>query len=548
MRWQLLGAALAAASISACSGSQVNQGGRPVAKNAPEWVNRGSRVVKGSIFGVGAVSGIANTALAQDTARNRARAEISRILEVYSASLMKDFQSSTTAGDFKSSDEQQLVEQAIKTFSANLLKGSEQSEMWLDANENTWFSLVELNFEKAQQVAILQSKMSPGLKDWVEKNGDDVLKDLEDSTSTPPPAQNPPPPAAGNNPPPANPQANTPPVRVAEPPPGPPAQVGGPRPGWTDGGCDRNRYLCGVGSGSGQVAADTNARAELARTFSANIRSLTQSFEGAVSQISSKTGEQWVEVQAVSQFSMVSTDKVVTMSQILHRWDDGKGTVWALAVIDRAQAAQALTEKIRGLDSLIGDEIGRAKGSADRIQRFKNLKRALQGLLEREALNSDLRVVRVDGRGIDAPYSVSDILALLDAAAGKLRFGLALAGAGAERVRSCLEEALTDRGYQIEANVDEDEDDISISGDFDVLIKGKVRAEKRGKIAGGQVVQTTLTLKLINAKTNRILRTITDRQKATRPSVKAAASTAAYKICKKKVPSMVKDIDRYFGR
>src|SRR5688572_29396662 len=224
--------------LAACGGGQKQTStGVAAPAEAPEWVHRGSVVKQGSIFGVGSVSGIANTPLAQDTAKNRARAEISRILETYSASLMKDYQASTTAGDQSASSEEQRVEQAIKTFSANLMNGTEQKDMWLDGNSNTWWVLVELNFERSREAAAAQAQMSDGLKDWVDQNGDKVLEDLEGDTGSgggskdPPPAEEPPP--AAEEPPPAPPENE-----------GPSAKVGGNPPAWTQGKCDRGKYLC----------------------------------------------------------------------------------------------------------------------------------------------------------------------------------------------------------------------------------------------------------------------------------------------------------------
>src|SRR5688572_30139599 len=196
--------------LAACGGGQKQSStGIAAPAEAPEWVHRGSVVQKGSIFGVGSVSGIANTPLAQDTAKNRARAEISRILETYSASLMKDYQASTTAGDMSASSEEQRIEQAIKTFSANLMNGTEQKDMWLDGNSNTWWVLVELDFDRAREAAAAQAEMSKGLKDWVDQNGDKVLEDLEGETGS----------GGSQDPPPSDPPASDDPPANDPPPP-----------------------------------------------------------------------------------------------------------------------------------------------------------------------------------------------------------------------------------------------------------------------------------------------------------------------------------------
>lgn len=556
-RVQLSVAAVAAMALAACGGPQhqppEKQG---LSKNAPEWVARGSVVVDGSIFGVGAVAGIKNPSHARSTAGNRARKEISKILETYSASLMKDYSASTSAGDASASSEEQHVEEVVKTFSAQLLTGAEIVNNWIDERDGTWYALAELNFERAKEIAAVKDVLgSSKVGEWLDRNGGNTLGDLEGSMKprSPPPAS---PPTAEEAPPPPPPNTSAPPP----PPPAPPvtrpgnADAGpapstGPTPAWKDGTCDNSRYLCGVGDGADRKAADMDARAELARIFRSNVKAVSQSFDAAARQISSKTGEQWIEVNSISEYSMVSTDKTVEMSQIAGRWKDGNGRYWSLAVIDRQQAGNALRERIQRLDGDVGNEVGRAKAAADKLARFKALKRAIQFHVQRETLNGDLRVIENSGMGIPAPHRLSDLVAMLDQAAGELKLGLAIAGAGASRVQACLEEALTDKGYQIDANIDEDaEEEIDITGDFDVLIKGRIRAEKRGKIAGAEVVQTTLTLKLINAKTGKVVRTITGSDKGTRKSVRAAASTSAFKVCQRKVPKMVADIDRYFGR
>jgi hypothetical protein len=105
----------------------------------PEWVTKGSGRHNESkvLFGVGSVSGIRNPSLARTAAGDRARAEISKVLEVYSASLMKDYSASTTAGDMSATSEEQLVSNAVKTFSANTMSGVEIVEHWVHPNHNT---------------------------------------------------------------------------------------------------------------------------------------------------------------------------------------------------------------------------------------------------------------------------------------------------------------------------------------------------------------------------------------------------------------------------
>ena len=80
------------------------------------------------------------------------------------------------------------------------------------------------------------------------------------------------------------------------------------------------------------------------------------------------------------------------------------------------------------------------------------------------------------------------------------------------------------------------------------MVAKRSKARKAGKIAGGQVVNTTLSLKLVNAKTNKVLKTFTGSKKSTRGDVKSAASTSVYQLCKKKVSKIAKKIDASFSK
>ncbi|MBI2372960.1 MAG: LPP20 family lipoprotein [Deltaproteobacteria bacterium] len=538
--------------LMACGGGKTPKPGMVgvIPADAPEWVHRGSLVKQGSIFGVGLANGIKNPSLLRQTAQNRARNEIQKILEVYTASLMKDFQESASANGVSS--ESQMVSSAVKTFTAGLLKGTELKDQWMDT-QGTAYALVELNFARQKEIA--SADVGDGqMKGWLDENGPKVLGGMEGDQGKPPSDDGPVAEEGGEE------EAPEPPAdERPEPPPPPPAAkkpevapvVGGDPPAWTKGSksCDAQKYLCGVGTGGDQRASDIEARAELARIFQANIKSVATSFQGAASKVSSSTGESWEELQKVTQFSMVSTEKVVTMSSILSRWDDGKGKKYSLAVIDRNQAANALRDQIEQRDSLIETEMGRARDAEDKLARFKSVRRAVAALAEREAMNADLRVIDLSGRGIPPPHDIGELLGMLEGAAAELSIGVALNGTGAQELQACMEERLTAKGYQVEAKSLEDEDtEASVAGSFDVLLKGTVKADKRDKIAGSEVVNVSLTVKVINGKTNKIVKTVTASKKSSRGSDRAAAATAVVQLCAQKMNDIVSAIDSAMGR
>jgi hypothetical protein len=520
----LMGCALVPWLLAGCAGSSSGGSGAGVPPEAPDWVRSGSGVRDGVVYGVGSASGIMNTSLARTTAANRARAEVSRILEVYSASLMKDYQASTTAGDFSASDEEQRVEQAIKTFSAQLLDGAEVREYWLDAAGNTWFAQVALDFERSAEVAAARERMSPGLSNWVQANGASVLESLDADMKSGALA-------------PSSASAGGGAIAGSGAGEGNDAR-GGPQPAWTEGACDRQEHLCGVGRGPSREAAAAEARAELARIFEANVRAVQESFQGANRTVSAKTGEEWVEVQEVSSHSMVSSDKVVRMSEIVDRWVNDAGTHHALAVIDRAHAADVLRDEIEALDRRILADVQAADATEVPLEKLRALRRAVEASAERGAKNADLRVLI--GDGIPPAMPLEDVLARLDEVSSELRFGLAIDGPGADRVQACLEDALTDRGYAVDL--------ADAGGDFDVRIDGEVRAEQQAEIAGDVVVRVELVLRLKDSRKDRVIRTVRGAEKSTRPTFERAVQTGAFRVCRKRVPQMMRDIDAYFGR
>ncbi len=522
----------------ACASGSASRGNRLVpSPDAPEWVHKTSYVDGRSMFAVGASAGVRNVGLARSRAGNRARNELAKLVEVYSASLMKDYSSSLSTGDLSESEEQQLVESVTKTFTSQLLTGVEITRFYADDNQGVLYALAELNLDRQAAIAAAKTRMGPGLKKWVEQNGENVLNGLEEDLKGQPAA---PPPAP-------------PPEEFAEDgtddgavgAPGKPGDDLDPGAGIRV--CDDARYLCASGQGPDRESADIAARAELARIFEARIQSVAESYASAGRTISDRTGEQWIETQKFSQQSLVTTDKDMRMSRILGRWNEGS-IFNSLVGINRQQAASDLRARIETQDGIVAAEMRNATEASNAVQRLKHARAAVDAFVAREAFNSDLRVIRADGRGIPSPVGMAELLGLVEEAHGELKLGIALAGPGADRVRACLEESLTEKGYEVQSRVDEDATRVELEGDFDVLLNGRLEAEERGRVRGNQLVQVRLTLRLINGKTQKTLKTITGQQKGTRPTVQAALSTAAYQLCKKKVPRMIQDIDRYFVR
>lgn len=168
--------------LAGCAGAP--KGPTPIQDlKAPEWVIKGSGAFggeKGKVFyGVSSATGIRNSSLLRTTADNRARNEVAKIFEVYTASLMKDYAASTTAGDFSKTSEEQHVEQAIKTVTATTLNGVEIVDHWQNPETMELYSMARLDLESFKNNMDKMKELSAQVRDYVRKNAEKVHDQLE---------------------------------------------------------------------------------------------------------------------------------------------------------------------------------------------------------------------------------------------------------------------------------------------------------------------------------------------------------------------------------
>jgi len=152
----------------------------------PDWVIRGSGAFQDAgdkvFYGVGAVTGIRNQPLSVSAADNRARSEITKIFETYTASLMKDYAASTTGGgavtEASATSEEQYIEQAIKTFSAATLSGVMIIDHWTDSLDGTYYSLARLDLENFKNSVEKIKELNAEVREYVKKNAEKSFESL----------------------------------------------------------------------------------------------------------------------------------------------------------------------------------------------------------------------------------------------------------------------------------------------------------------------------------------------------------------------------------
>lgn len=150
--------------------------------DAPEWVLKGSGAFGGEqgkvFYGVGSASNMRNFSLLRTTADNRARNEVAKVFQVYTASLMKDYMASTTAGDPDVTSEEQHVEQAVKTVTSATLSGVEIVDHWQNPATMELFSLARLDLEAFQDNLQRAKELNARVRDYIRQNADRVHDEL----------------------------------------------------------------------------------------------------------------------------------------------------------------------------------------------------------------------------------------------------------------------------------------------------------------------------------------------------------------------------------
>jgi len=215
--------ALAVLVLSTACGGPAGGGGDPITgvnpDGTPKWANRGSGAYDGehgkAFYGVGIVTGIDNPALLRQTGDNRARGEVAKLFDTYIAAMMKDYQRSTTAGDFKASAEEQDVVSAQKTITEVTLRGVEIRDHWTNPQNGALYCLAILDLNNIARNLGDAQGLNARIRDYVRDNARKAFEDLDRelgkrtqrSDNPPPPADDPPPAVA-----PPRPEAPPPPV------------------------------------------------------------------------------------------------------------------------------------------------------------------------------------------------------------------------------------------------------------------------------------------------------------------------------------------------
>jgi hypothetical protein len=149
----------------------------------PRWVNRGSGAYEGehgkAFYGVGILAGVQNPGLARQAVDDRARGAIARMFHTYVAAMMKDYQRSTTAGDFSASAEEQDIVSVQKTLTDATLRGVMIKDHWVDPADGTRYALAVLELDGFMSSLDDVKQLNARVRDYVRANARRAFDDLD---------------------------------------------------------------------------------------------------------------------------------------------------------------------------------------------------------------------------------------------------------------------------------------------------------------------------------------------------------------------------------
>ncbi len=145
----------------------------------PDWIMKGSGAFGGSnkvFYGVGIAEGIQSLALRRTTADNRAINAISKQLSTISTSLMRDYMASTSIPAENKGNEEQYIENTIKTFTTNMISGVKIIDRYED--KNALYSLASLSLEELKTLAKDVKGLSESVREHIKANAENAFDKL----------------------------------------------------------------------------------------------------------------------------------------------------------------------------------------------------------------------------------------------------------------------------------------------------------------------------------------------------------------------------------
>jgi hypothetical protein len=232
-----------------------------------------------------------------------------------------------------------------------------------------------------------------------------------------------------------------------------------------------SQYLVGRGQGpSGEEARD-RARGDLAKILEAEVSVASadeQSFRDSRYETASARR---VEVRA---------QRLVEGIEIARTWQDPHGGHYALALLPRLKAANALREEIARLDEATRIQAARSRAAPDLFAQIAAAGQALSAQLERAAHQKTLRVIDPTGVGAPPSWNVERLRADFQALLARVRVRVRADG----KLEPFLRAAVASSGFTADAAAD-------------YVLEGRLALEATGPVEGWYWQRGALEVRLV---------------------------------------------------
>jgi hypothetical protein len=181
------------------------------------------------------------------------------------------------------------------------------------------------------------------------------------------------------------------------------------------------QYVVATGSASDAETAQKRAQANLAKVFELRIRESATTTQDVQSH--KVDGVESVDSsQRINSRINVSTDKLIEGARIAEHWQNPDDrTYYALAVLDRHQAGNSIRSEIERLDKETAFKLNKAQNESDSLLRVADLQSVISAQDQRAALQKTLKVIDLNGRGMEPRWNRAELVAGLQQAVNALQ-------------------------------------------------------------------------------------------------------------------------------
>ncbi len=186
------------------------------------------------------------------------------------------------------------------------------------------------------------------------------------------------------------------------------------RPAWLDNAATdypKEQFLSAIGEGESRALAATRARANLSQIFQVAISD--RGLDTAQSIISENAdGERQIDSQQQAQRT-ISTDarQVLEGSDIVEYWQSSEGTVYSLAVLNRAEASTRFRKAINKADQTSGALLAYSRQASNPVVALRSLEQARLSQLESDNALRNLNITAPQNTA--SRFSSQGILSLI---------------------------------------------------------------------------------------------------------------------------------------